>query len=81
MIVVVDVDDEGRRNHFLLVNPEVVSACGEEFVEEGCLSLPEIYARVRRPQSVVVKGLGASGCAQGATLLVFHPTSRVASAA
>jgi peptide deformylase len=61
VIVVVDVDDQGRRNHFLLVNPEVVSACGEEFVEEGCLSLPEIYAKVRRPQSVVVKGLDREG--------------------
>jgi len=61
VIVVVDIDEEGRRSHFLLVNPEIVSACGEQVVEEGCLSIPEIYAKVRRPQSLVLKGLDQEG--------------------
>ncbi len=61
VIVVVDIDEEGRRSPFLLVNPEIVSACGEQAVEEGCLSIPEIYAKVRRPQSLVVKGLDQEG--------------------
>jgi len=61
VIVVVDIDETGRRSHFLLVNPEIVSACGEQASEEGCLSIPEIYAKVKRAQSVVVKGIDREG--------------------
>ncbi len=61
VIVVVDIDEVGRRSHFLLVNPEIVSACGEEAAEEGCLSIPEIYAKVKRARSLVLKGLDREG--------------------
>jgi len=60
-IVVVSVDGEGRRHHHVLLNPEIVSACGEETCEEGCLSIPGIYANVKRPQSVIVSGLDRAG--------------------
>ncbi|MFH1313768.1 MAG: peptide deformylase [Candidatus Eisenbacteria bacterium] len=61
VIVVVHIDDEGRRKHLVLVNPEIVSACGEVTGEEGCLSIPGIYSNVKRPESVVVEGLDAEG--------------------
>jgi len=61
LIVVVAVDGDGRRHHHPLINPEIVSACGEQVCEEGCLSLPGIYATVKRPESVVVRGLDRSG--------------------
>jgi peptide deformylase len=61
VIVVVEVNDEGLRTHHVLANPEIVSACGEDICEEGCLSIPEIYAKVKRPQSVVVRGLDSEG--------------------
>ncbi|MGD8628862.1 MAG: peptide deformylase [bacterium] len=61
VIVVVDIDEDGRRSHLLLVNPEIVSACGEEAGEEGCLSVPEVYARVKRAQSLVLKGIDREG--------------------
>jgi peptide deformylase len=60
-IVVVSVDGEGCRHHHALLNPEIVSACGEETCEEGCLSIPGIYANVKRPQSVIVSGLDRAG--------------------
>lgn len=60
VIVVIEPSGE-ERNYFALVNPEIVSACGEEAAEEGCLSLPGIYEKVKRPQSVVVKGLDRTG--------------------
>ena len=61
-IVVLEVDF-----YFLIlfrctsINPEIVSACGEDTDEEGCLSIPGVYAKVKRPQSVVVRGLDRSG--------------------
>ncbi len=44
-----------NRMPMVLVNPEIVSF-GKELVtrEEGCLSVPEIYAPVTRPSTVVV---------------------------
>jgi peptide deformylase len=61
VIVVVDIDDAGNRSHFLLINPEIVSACGEEAAEEGCLSVPEVYAKVKRAQSMVLRGIDREG--------------------
>jgi peptide deformylase len=61
VIVVVETDDDGKRSHLALINPEIVSACGEDAAEEGCLSIPEIYTRVKRPKSVVLKGLDPTG--------------------
>jgi peptide deformylase len=61
VIVVVEPGNGGERKHHVVVNPEIVSACGEDISEEGCLSIPGIYAKVKRAQSVVVKGLDTSG--------------------
>ncbi len=60
VIVVVGTHDEQRRHH-VVANPEIVSACGEDVSEEGCLSIPGIYAAVKRPQSVIVKGFDIDG--------------------
>lgn len=39
-----------------LINPEILSVSEElSDFEEGCLSVPKLYARVRRPASVVLK--------------------------
>ena len=63
--VVVDVT--GHRKavscHGLLVlfDPEVVSESGAEVAREGCLSLPDLTANVRRATSVVVGALGRDG--------------------
>jgi peptide deformylase len=60
-IVVVENNEKGDRAHHPVVNPEIVSACGEDVCEEGCLSIPGVYASVKRPQSVVVSGLDRDG--------------------
>lgn len=45
-----------------LVNPEIVASGGEIVpYEEGCLSVPELYAPVRRPRVVRVKARDLSG--------------------
>jgi peptide deformylase len=38
-----------------LVNPEIVAYSGTSVFEEGCLSVPGIYADVQRPERVRVK--------------------------
>lgn len=54
------VYDIGEGKH-ALVNPEIVSAVGEQWCEEGCLSLPNIFGEVRRPSKLVVRGTNENG--------------------
>jgi peptide deformylase len=46
---------------FALINPEVVKRIGEREIEEGCLSLPGYQGRLKRAESVTVKGLNVEG--------------------
>ncbi len=48
-------------NPIPLVNPEILSAEGEEEGQEGCLSIPGIYGTVKRPKKVVVKAQNKDG--------------------
>jgi peptide deformylase len=56
-LAVVDVDDQPM----VVINPEIVDRAGTAKAEEGCLSIPDIYADVERPKSVVVSALDAEG--------------------
>jgi peptide deformylase len=56
-VAVVDVDED----RFALVNPRIVETEGRATAEEGCLSIPEIYADVARPDRIVVEALDAEG--------------------
>lgn len=45
----------------VLINPEIVKMEGEQFGEEGCLSIPGFVGMVRRAMKVTVKGLDRKG--------------------
>ena len=54
-IVVIDLyDDNGP---IVLINPKIIKTKGEQEVEEGCLSFPNKFAKVVRPNEVTVKAL------------------------
>lgn len=59
-IIVIDVS-AGRDDLRVFVNPELISADGEAEAEEGCLSLPGYYDKVRRAARVTVRALDARG--------------------
>jgi len=65
-VIVVDVAGKDEKPQpIALVNPEVVWTSGETQVyEEGCLSLPEMYADVERPAAVRVRYLDRHGAEQ-----------------
>ncbi len=46
---------------YVVCNPEIVKAVGEEESEEGCLSVPGFVGDVRRAAAVTVKGLDQHG--------------------
>lgn len=62
-LVVIDVDyGAGKKNPYVLINPKVVVADGEERENgEGCLSFPGITVPVSRPTHVVVQALNLDG--------------------
>lgn len=64
-IVAVDVSEHPRatRHHGLivLINPTIVLASGGEVAREGCLSIPDLTANVRRATDIVVEGSTPTG--------------------
>ncbi len=59
-LLVIDVS-EARDEPRVFINPQLASAAGECMIEEGCLSLPGIYARVKRAPQIRVRALGRDG--------------------
>jgi peptide deformylase len=53
--------EEQGKNPIVLVNPEIVASEGEVVKEEGCLSLPGLYRKVKRAQWVKVKAQNLDG--------------------
>ncbi len=61
-LITVDLSvGEDKSQLHVLINPEVVFTEGEVVREEGCLSVPEVYEKVARPQKVVVRGRDLEG--------------------
>ena len=61
-IMVTDITAGEQQGHLLtIVNPEIVVAEGEQFEEEGCLSVPGFSANVLRPKKVVLRGTDLDG--------------------
>lgn len=58
-IIVIDLYEEGMQ--FTLINPVIVKEKGEQIVDEGCLSFPNQYGKVRRPKEVVVEAFDLDG--------------------
>lgn len=56
-VVVIDVG-EGLLE---LINPQIISAEGEQTGDEGCLSYPNQYAQVTRPKTVKVQAKDRNG--------------------
>lgn len=59
-VIVIDVSEE-KNQPLCLINPEIIESDGEEESEEGCLSVPDIYDKVKRSELVTVKALDRDG--------------------
>src|SRR6185436_18009571 len=61
-ILVADPSAGEKQNQLItIVNPEIVGVDGEQFEDEGCLSVPGFTAAVLRPKSVMIKGIDLNG--------------------
>ena len=59
-LIVIDVSAE-RDDPIVLINPEIIAKDGVQISEEGCLSVPDNYAKVERAETVTVKALDRYG--------------------
>jgi peptide deformylase len=55
------VMDDGKRGVQALINPVIESRSGTVREEEGCLSLPGIFAEVERSRTITVRATDADG--------------------
>jgi peptide deformylase len=64
-LVVVDVSEHPkattRSGELVLVNPRVVASSGAEVAREGCLSIPDLTANVRRATHIAVEARRPDG--------------------
>lgn len=59
-LVVIDVSED-KSEPRVFINPEIVEKEGIEEMEEGCLSVPGAYEKVRRADRVKVRALDRDG--------------------
>lgn len=52
---------EGEPEHLVLVNPHVVKREGAQTGDEGCLSFPDLFEKVTRPEVVRVEATDLDG--------------------
>lgn len=59
-VIVIDISkDQSELQVF--INPRIVERDGTQEIEEGCLSVPDVYAQVQRAESILVTALNRDG--------------------
>lgn len=61
--MVIDISEE-KNEPQVFINPEIVSRDGEQVYQEGCLSVPGIFADVTRANAITVRFVDRNGQAQ-----------------
>ncbi len=59
-VIVMDTSEE-KNQPLCLINPEIVAREGVEESEEGCLSVPGFFEKVKRAERVTVRALDREG--------------------
>ena len=60
-LAVIDVRPDEKPRQLVLINPEIVSRDGRVEEEEGCLSLPGLYAKVKRYSRAAIRAVDEKG--------------------
>lgn len=59
-VIVMDLSEDKSQLQ-VFINPKILSKCGTQDYEEGCLSVPGIYDVVTRAESITVEALNERG--------------------
>lgn len=56
--------EDAPLKRYVIINPKILSMRGEKIEEEGCLSLPGLWAEVKRATDVTIKYIDENGVEQ-----------------
>ena len=59
-VIVMDLSEQ-RNEPRVLINPTIIEQDGEQLYDEGCLSVPEYYAPIKRAESIKITALDEQG--------------------
>lgn len=59
-LIVMDIS-EAKNEKRVLINPRIVASQGEQTCQEGCLSVPGVFADVKRADRITVEALDRHG--------------------
>ena len=59
-VIVMDLSEK-RDQPRVLINPKIIEKDGEQIYDEGCLSVPEYYAPVKRAERIKISALDQQG--------------------
>ncbi|WP_165071614.1 peptide deformylase [Paludisphaera rhizosphaerae] len=57
----ITADPEQKDEELVFINPEIVKRHSWSDEEEGCLSIPSVYSKVRRPKRIRIQAFGLDG--------------------
>jgi peptide deformylase len=60
-VITMDLQENNSKTPLYLINPELIHTEGESLHEEGCLSVPDVYAQIKRYSKVRVKSFDKQG--------------------
>ncbi len=65
-VIVIDITglEEGKEDQeqkYALINPVITEQSGEQCIDEGCLSFPNMFGKVKRPMNITVEALNENG--------------------
>lgn len=59
-VVVIDLSEQ-KNDLLVLINPEIIHQEGTISTQEGCLSVPEVYADIERAEKVTMRAQNVNG--------------------
>lgn len=59
-VIVIDVS-EARDQLHVFINPEIIANSGESDYQEGCLSVPGIFEKVKRAENISIRAMNLDG--------------------
>ena len=62
-VIVIDITgiENEKEEKYALINPVIKKASGEQCADEGCLSFPNLFGKVKRSMYVTVEALNENG--------------------
>ena len=60
-VIVMKIPEDDLEEPRVLINPKVIEKDGETVYDEGCLSVPEYYAPVKRAETIKITALDEQG--------------------